>query len=151
MEPVACALHAVLDAGVREGETVAVLGAGTLGLATTAAWSSPPAVWPSPATCWSAPVTRTSAGWPPSSAPPTRSRPTSSPGRCAAEPLAGPRHPPGRQAAHRWRRRGARLRGHRRVDRPGFGHGPPPRPGGPGRHAGRVHVDLAPLWHREVP
>ncbi len=37
VEPVACALHAVLGAGLREDEVVAVLGAGTLGLATTAA------------------------------------------------------------------------------------------------------------------
>jgi threonine dehydrogenase-like Zn-dependent dehydrogenase len=37
VEPLACALHAVLGAGVREGETVAVLGAGTLGLLATAA------------------------------------------------------------------------------------------------------------------
>lgn len=37
VEPLACALHAVLAAGVREGETVAVLGAGTLGLLATAA------------------------------------------------------------------------------------------------------------------
>ncbi|HUA96513.1 MAG TPA: zinc-binding dehydrogenase, partial [Acidimicrobiales bacterium] len=36
VEPTACALHAVLGAGVREGETVAVLGAGTLGLLATA-------------------------------------------------------------------------------------------------------------------
>lgn len=39
VEPLACALHAVLAAGVREGETVAVLGAGTLGLLATAALS----------------------------------------------------------------------------------------------------------------
>jgi threonine dehydrogenase-like Zn-dependent dehydrogenase len=37
VEPVACALHAVLGAGLREDDVVAVLGAGTLGLATTAA------------------------------------------------------------------------------------------------------------------
>jgi len=39
VEPVACAVHAALAARVREGETVAVLGAGTLGLAVTAAIS----------------------------------------------------------------------------------------------------------------
>lgn len=39
VEPVACATHAALGAGAREGETVAVLGAGTLGLAFTAAFS----------------------------------------------------------------------------------------------------------------
>ena len=37
VEPVACAVHAVLGAGIREGDVVAVLGAGTLGLAVTAA------------------------------------------------------------------------------------------------------------------
>jgi threonine dehydrogenase-like Zn-dependent dehydrogenase len=37
VEPVACALHAVLGAGLREDQVVAVLGAGTLGLATVAA------------------------------------------------------------------------------------------------------------------
>jgi threonine dehydrogenase-like Zn-dependent dehydrogenase len=36
-EPVACAVHAVLGAGIREGDVVAVLGAGTLGLTVTAA------------------------------------------------------------------------------------------------------------------
>jgi threonine dehydrogenase-like Zn-dependent dehydrogenase len=39
IEPVACAVHAVMAARVRDGETVAVLGAGTLGLAATAALS----------------------------------------------------------------------------------------------------------------
>jgi threonine dehydrogenase-like Zn-dependent dehydrogenase len=33
IEPVACALHAVLGAGIREDDVVAVIGAGTLGLA----------------------------------------------------------------------------------------------------------------------
>jgi threonine dehydrogenase-like Zn-dependent dehydrogenase len=37
VEPVACALHAVLSAGLREDQVIAVLGAGTLGLATVAA------------------------------------------------------------------------------------------------------------------
>ncbi len=39
IEPVACAVHAVMAAGLRDAETVAVLGAGTLGLAATAALS----------------------------------------------------------------------------------------------------------------
>jgi threonine dehydrogenase-like Zn-dependent dehydrogenase len=39
VEPAACAVHAVLSAKVRDGETVAVLGAGTLGLCATAALS----------------------------------------------------------------------------------------------------------------
>ncbi|MGH9047739.1 MAG: zinc-dependent alcohol dehydrogenase [Acidimicrobiales bacterium] len=39
VEPVACALHAVLGAGLRDDDVVAVLGAGTLGLATTGALS----------------------------------------------------------------------------------------------------------------
>jgi threonine dehydrogenase-like Zn-dependent dehydrogenase len=39
VEPVACAVHAVLSAQLRGTETVAVLGAGTLGLAATAALS----------------------------------------------------------------------------------------------------------------
>ncbi len=39
VEPTACAVHAAFDAGVTEGATVAVLGAGTLGLAFTAALS----------------------------------------------------------------------------------------------------------------
>ncbi len=39
IEPVACAVHAVCRAGIRDGDTVAVLGAGTLGLAVTAALS----------------------------------------------------------------------------------------------------------------
>jgi hypothetical protein len=38
-EPVACAVHAVLGAGISEGDVVAVLGAGTLGLTVTAALS----------------------------------------------------------------------------------------------------------------
>ena len=37
IEPMACAVHAVLGAGVRDGQVVAVLGAGTLGLAAVAA------------------------------------------------------------------------------------------------------------------
>jgi threonine dehydrogenase-like Zn-dependent dehydrogenase len=36
-EPVACAVHAVLGAGLRDGDVVAVLGAGTLGLTVIAA------------------------------------------------------------------------------------------------------------------
>jgi threonine dehydrogenase-like Zn-dependent dehydrogenase len=39
VEPMACALHAVLAAPLREDQVVAVLGAGTLGLATVAALS----------------------------------------------------------------------------------------------------------------
>lgn len=38
-EPVACAVHAVLGAGLRDGDLVAVLGAGTLGLTVIAALS----------------------------------------------------------------------------------------------------------------
>jgi threonine dehydrogenase-like Zn-dependent dehydrogenase len=37
VEPVACAVHAVLGAGIAEGDVVAILGAGTLGLTVTAA------------------------------------------------------------------------------------------------------------------
>jgi threonine dehydrogenase-like Zn-dependent dehydrogenase len=37
VEPTACAVHAVLSAGIQAGDVVAVIGAGTLGLATTAA------------------------------------------------------------------------------------------------------------------
>ena len=37
VEPVACAVHAVLGSGVRDGDVVAVLGAGTLGLLVVAA------------------------------------------------------------------------------------------------------------------
>ena len=37
VEPTACALHAVLRGKVGEGDTVAVIGAGTLGLLTVAA------------------------------------------------------------------------------------------------------------------
>jgi len=36
IEPVACAVHAVMSADIRDGDSVAVLGAGTLGLAVTA-------------------------------------------------------------------------------------------------------------------
>lgn len=36
IEPVACAVHAVLGAGIEDGDSVAILGAGTLGLAVTA-------------------------------------------------------------------------------------------------------------------
>jgi threonine dehydrogenase-like Zn-dependent dehydrogenase len=39
VEPVACAVHAVLGAGLHEGDVVAILGAGTLGLTVTAALS----------------------------------------------------------------------------------------------------------------
>jgi len=37
IEPVACAVHAALAAGIRDGDTVAVLGAGTVGLTVVAA------------------------------------------------------------------------------------------------------------------
>ncbi|HVX20535.1 MAG TPA: zinc-binding dehydrogenase [Acidimicrobiales bacterium] len=37
VEPVACAVHAALAAGIRDGDTVAVLGAGTVGLTVVAA------------------------------------------------------------------------------------------------------------------
>jgi len=37
VEPTACAVHAALDAGIEAGDDVAVVGAGTLGLATVAA------------------------------------------------------------------------------------------------------------------
>ncbi len=37
IEPAACAVHAALSGGVRDGDTVVVLGAGTLGLLTVAA------------------------------------------------------------------------------------------------------------------
>ncbi len=37
VEPVACAVHAVLGAGIRDGDVVAIIGAGTLGLTVTAA------------------------------------------------------------------------------------------------------------------
>ena len=37
VEPTACAVHAVESAGIREGDTVAVIGAGTLGLCVAAA------------------------------------------------------------------------------------------------------------------
>jgi threonine dehydrogenase-like Zn-dependent dehydrogenase len=39
VEPVACAVHAVLGAGLRQGDVVAIIGAGTLGLTVTAALS----------------------------------------------------------------------------------------------------------------
>ena len=39
VEPVACAVHAVVRAGLRDGEVAAVVGAGTVGLAVTAALS----------------------------------------------------------------------------------------------------------------
>jgi threonine dehydrogenase-like Zn-dependent dehydrogenase len=39
VEPVACAVHAVLGAGIRDDDVVAILGAGTLGLTVTAALS----------------------------------------------------------------------------------------------------------------
>ena len=37
IEPTACAVHGALGAGVEPGDTVAVLGGGTVGLTTTAA------------------------------------------------------------------------------------------------------------------
>jgi len=40
IEPTACAVHAALSAGVADGDVVAVVGAGTLGLATVAALDS---------------------------------------------------------------------------------------------------------------
>jgi threonine dehydrogenase-like Zn-dependent dehydrogenase len=39
VEPTACAVHAVLGAGLRDGDVVAILGAGTVGLTVTAALS----------------------------------------------------------------------------------------------------------------
>jgi threonine dehydrogenase-like Zn-dependent dehydrogenase len=39
VEPVACAVHAVLGAGISDGDVVAIIGAGTLGLTVTAALS----------------------------------------------------------------------------------------------------------------
>ena len=155
IEPVACAVHAVLAAGVGEGETVAVLGAGTLGLAATAALgpAGQSGACPAPATSWWAPATPTSGGWPPSSG--------------ATEPLAGRPAAPGRAAPSgslalgSLSASGQRLTGgadvvldcvgSRRVDRPVPRHGPPPGPGGARRHARSVvRVDLASLWHREV-
>ena len=41
VEPTACAVHAALSAGVDAGDVVAVVGAGTLGLAVVAALAPP--------------------------------------------------------------------------------------------------------------
>jgi len=68
-----------------------------------------------------------------------------------AQPLPGTRGTATRQPApHRRRRRGPRLRGVLGLDRPIARDGPAPRPRGLVGMPGKVHVDLASLWHREV-
>ncbi len=94
IEPVACAVHAVLAAGLRDGDTVAVLGAGTLGLAVVAALTHLAATGRMPDARRrrsSAPATRHQrAARPRRSAPPTSSRPTSSAGPSAAGAARSP-------------------------------------------------------------
>ena len=66
VEPVACAVHAVLGAPIGEGDVVAVLGAGTLGLLVIAALSHLASHWAlsfSVARSSSVPATHTSSGW----------------------------------------------------------------------------------------
>ena len=73
VEPTACAVHAARGRCRPAAGTVAVIGAGTLGLLTIAALRgrrrSPPRSWPPPST-------RTSRRWPPSSAPTRWSSPS---------------------------------------------------------------------------
>ncbi|MGH9086654.1 MAG: zinc-dependent alcohol dehydrogenase, partial [Acidimicrobiales bacterium] len=154
VEPVACAVHAALDAGTREGDTVAVLGAGTLGLAVTAALSHLAATGRSPVPS----TVLVGARY-------THQR------RLAAELGAADAVSPD-QLSRAVRRRSRSLA----IGRPSLGG--QPLTGGAdvvvdcvgsaasiaqcleivrprGRVVlvgmpGKVHVDLAPLWHREV-
>ena len=74
IEPTACAVHAALAAGVEPGDTVAVLGGGTVGLTTTAALrqlATPGAL------LVGAKLRPPTRSWPASSAPTWPSRPTS--------------------------------------------------------------------------
>ena len=86
VEPVACAVHAVLGAPIAAGDVVAVIGAGTLGLLVTAALGHlcrQRAAAPRRRPCSSGHATRTSSVWPASWVPPRRCRPTSSAAPCA--------------------------------------------------------------------
>ena len=78
VEPVACAVHAVLGAPIADGDVVAVVGAGTLGLLVTAALEPPRrprAAARRRPPCSSGRATRTSSAWPASSAAPRRCPP----------------------------------------------------------------------------
>ena len=154
VEPVACAVHAVLGAGIRDDDVVAVLGAGTLGLTVVAALSHLAATG-------RAPAPRGAAGRRPLRQPaPAGGRPRRHRG-AAARPAAEGRPPP--QPLPRVRRR---PRAHRRltggadvvIDCVGSADSigaslAMVRPRGTVvlvGMPGRVHVDLASLWHREV-
>ena len=154
VEPVACAVHAVLGAPIAEGDVVAVLGAGTLGLLVTAR----SATWPRPGAAphlrrsSSAPATRTNSASPASSAAPRRCLPTSCRAPCAATrarcPTAGPPAPPPRCRA-------GPTSSSTAWAAPSRSRSPSPWCGPAGTVSlvgmpGKVTVDLAPLWHREV-
>ena len=139
VEPTACAVHAALSASVGSDDTVAVIGAGTLGLTTIAALSR----W-SPAgrlvVAAKHPHQRRLAA---ELGTVDRRRPDRLRARGAAADRAPGRghlvrrrrHEPTRPA-HRWRRRDHRLRRLLGQHRRGDGDDPPRRTGGARRHAG---------------
>jgi threonine dehydrogenase-like Zn-dependent dehydrogenase len=154
VEPVACAVHAALHAGIREGDLVAVVGAGTVGLAVTAALSelARSGLLPAP----SAVLVGARYGH--------QQRLAVSFGATAAvgpdELARAVRRRSGSLAVGGWAGEGGRLTGGADVVFDCVGNAESleqclaqvrPR----GRVVmvgmpGRVHVDLAPLWHREV-
>ena len=142
VEPVACAVHAVLGAPIAEGDVVAVLGAGTLGLLVTAALSHlavgralPLAVGRCSSGARYAHQQRLARelGCTEALPPDQLARAVRRHSRSLSYggPLGRDGHAVGRC------RRGDRLRGQPRVDRPVPGHGAAPGDGVAGRHAGQ--------------
>ena len=148
VEPTACAVHAALSAGDRRPATlVAVIGAGTLGLATVAALHH--LVRPQSPLHGDgrAPSTRTSATWPSRSAPTPRGPPDQLARAVRRRsvrwswPAGSPTEPTWSSTA--WAPRSRSTQALAMV-----------RPRGPGGRwsacpAGSS-IDLAPLWHREL-
>ena len=153
VEPVACAVHAVLSAGVRDGDDGGRARApAPSGLAAVAALAHLAATGRTapPGRCWSAPATRTSGCWPPSlgatAALPPDQLPRAVRRRSSSLALGAP--DPGGQRLTGGADVVLDCVGSLGVDRPGPGHGPTPGAGGPGRHArpgpGRPGLPLAP-------
>ena len=92
VEPVACAVHAVLGAPITDGDVVAIIGAGTVGLLVTAALFTSPARAAAPRRrrCSSGHATHISSASPASWVPPRRCPPTSSAAPCAGTRARSP-------------------------------------------------------------
>ena len=142
VEPTACAVHGALAAGIEPGDTVAVLGR-------RHRRASPPrppcANWPPRRPARGGQVRRTSDAWPASSAPTWSSTPTSCPGR--ASPVAVARHvghlTGGADVVVDCVGSADSLAEALAMVRP---RGTVVLVGMPGK----VSIDLASLWHREV-